>query len=131
MECGPCMKKMFCAGCDMVVAKACFPLGNIDAEVVLKANRLIFAGKALTLDGTTVDLDSANKIAVNRALSEVIVTQNIDADVVCPTCREGVLIAGEELNEPKETKEERLRRASFAPETPGALGHLTAKFIRD
>lgn len=126
------MKKLFCGSCNKVVDIASFEYMDMDVEVVLKSNRLVTTGKAMAVSDfqSLVTLDSETKIEVNKALTEVLLTENINSEVVCPGCREGVLIAGKEiLDAPKETKEERLRRLNFASGTPGTLGHLSAEHM--
>lgn len=126
------MKKMFCASCDKIVTEATFQFDDLDCEVVLKANRLISTGRAMETKGTLVDLDSAIKVEINKILSDVIVTENMDGDVVCPSCREGILITGAEFADPesRESKEDKLRRVGFGTETLNALGALTPDLIR-
>lgn len=128
------MKKMFCPSCDKFLTVANFTWQDLDCEVVLKANRLISTGKATEMGGTLIDLDPAFKVEINKQLSDVIINDNIEAEVVCQSCREGVLFTDEEFRDDnetyKETKEDKLRRAGFNPETPGALGALTPEFIR-
>jgi len=123
---------MFCPGCDKIVSVGIFSWEDMDCEVVLKANRLISTGNAMEQNGLVIQLDPATKIEVNKQLSDVIINENMDEEVVCPGCREGVLFTSGELDEPevKETKEDKLRRASFSPETPGALSALTPEFIQ-
>lgn len=123
---------MFCPNCDKFLPVAVFSWEDLDCEVVLKSTRLAATGKAMELGGTLVELDSISKVEVNKQLSDIIVNDNANEEVVCSGCREGVLFTDEEPNEPefKETKEDRLRRAGFNPETPGALGALTPEFIR-
>jgi len=123
---------MFCPSCDKIVPVGTYSYQDLDCEVVLKANRLIATGKAMELGGAAVELDTTSKVDINKQLSDVIINDNMDEEVVCPDCREGVLFTSEDIDEPeiKETKEDKLRRATFAPETPGALGALTPEFIR-
>lgn len=121
---------MFCVACDKFLTVAIFSFEDLDCQVVLKANRLIVTGEAIESNGAIIKLDSLSKIEINKALSNVIITENMDGEVVCPDCREGVLLAGEELVEPKETKEERLRREGFNAENPNTLSALTPEFIR-